>query len=367
MKNQLLIFLCFMIASVSYVQAQGLPDNPDPGKCYVKCITKDEFSQVEETLQVYPSYTTLEAIPATYKTVEETVLVKEATERYVYTPATYEDVEVAYIGKAAGNRLEVIPATFGRDSKTYETYPATQGWEYKILDDCPSVNKEDCVAACFVEYPASYRDVPFTTLTSDASTTSSPIAERPASYKKKVIKTPARMDKIEIPAEYKTITRQVVDQPATTRSNTVPAKSETVSRTILAKKGGITSWEEIECELLNPNVIPIFYETASARLTPASKRTIDETLLPILNSKPVNIEVMAHTDSRGEDSYNMSLSQQRANSVVNYLVSKGISRSRLSAKGYGETRLKNRCANGVDCSDSEHRINRRTEFRVLNN
>ena len=76
---------------------------------------------------------------------------------------------------------------------------------------------------------------------------------------------------------------------------------------------------------------------------------------------------MAHTDARGNDDYNMSLSQQRANSVVNYLVSKGISRSRLSAKGYGETRLKNRCANGVECSDGEHRTNRRTEFRVLNN
>nr|WP_321244437.1 OmpA family protein [uncultured Psychroserpens sp.] len=367
MKKQLLLFLCFMIASVSYVQAQGLPENPAPGKCYVKCITKDEFTQVEETLQVYPSYTTLQVVPATYKTVEETVLVKEATEKYTYTPATYENVDVAYISKQAGNRLEVVPASFGRDSRTFETYPATQGWEYKVLDDCPSVNKEDCVAACFVEYPSTSRDVPFTTLTSDASTTSAPTPEKNATYRKRVIKTPARMDKIDIPAEYKTITRQVVDQPASSTSNTIAARSETVTRTILAKKGGITSWEEVECALLNPNVIPIFYETASARLTAASKRTIDETLLPILNDKPVNIEIMAHTDARGNDDYNMSLSQQRANSVVNYLVSKGISRSRLSAKGYGETRLKNRCANGVECSDGEHRTNRRTEFRVLNN
>nr|WP_321222350.1 OmpA family protein [uncultured Psychroserpens sp.] len=367
MKKQLLLCLCFMIASVSYVQAQGLPENPAPGKCYVKCITKDEFTQVEETLQVYPTYTSLEVVPATYKTVEETVLVKEATEKYVYTPATYETVDVSYVSKEAGNSLQVVPASFGRDSRTFETYPATQGWEYKVLEDCPSVNKEDCVAACFVEYPATSRDVAITTLASDASTTSSSTPERNSTYKKRVIKTPARMDKIEIPAEYKTITRQVVDQPATTRSNTVPARSETVTRTILAKKGGITSWEEVECELLNPNVIPIFYETSSARLTAASKRTIDETLLPILNDKPVSIEIMAHTDARGNDDYNMSLSQQRANSVVNYLVSKGISRSRLSAKGYGETRLKNRCANGVDCSDDEHRTNRRTEFRVLNN
>lgn len=366
MKQKLFLLLC-LLASVGYVQAQGLPTNPEPGKCYVKCITKDTFKEVTETLQVYPAYTTLEVVPATYKTVEETVLVKEATEKYTYTPATYETVEVSYISKEARTDLNVIPATFGRDSRTFQTYPATSGWEYKILEDCPSVNKDDCVAACFVEYPATNRDVPFTTLATDASTSSVPVPERAATYKKRVIKTPARMDKVDIPAEYKTITRQVVDVPASTRSNTIPARTETVTRTILDQKGGITTWEEVECELLNPNVIPIFYETASARLTAASKRTIDETLLPILNDKPVNIEIMAHTDSRGNDDYNMSLSQQRANSVVNYLVSKGVSRSRLSAKGYGETRLKNRCSNGVDCSDGEHRTNRRTEFRVLNN
>jgi len=364
--KQKLLSLCLLL-SVGYAQAQGLPENPEPGKCYVKCITKDTFKEVTETLQVYPAYTTLEVVPATYKTVEETVLVKEATEKYVYVPATYETVDVTYIKKAGRTDLRVIPATFGKDSRTFETYPKTSGWEYKILDDCPSVNKEDCVAACFVEYPASFRDVPFTTLATDATTEDIPVPEQSTTYRKRVIKTPARMDKIEIPAEYKTITRQVVDTPASTRSTTIPAKSETVTRTVLDQKGGITTWEEVECALLDPTVIPIYYELASARLTPASKRVIDETLLPILNGKAVNIEIMSHTDSRGNDDYNMSLSQQRANAVVNYLVSKGISRSRLSAKGYGETRLNNRCSNGVDCSESQHQRNRRTEFRILNN
>lgn len=366
MKQRLLLGL-FLIAGIGFVQAQGLPENPEPGKCYVKCITKDEFKDVEETLQVYPAYTTLEVVPATYKTVEETVLAKEATKRFVYVPATYETVEVSYIKKEGRTDLRVIPANFGSDSKTFETYPTTSGWEYKILEDCPSVNKDDCVAACFVEKPAQYRDVSFTTLASDANTNGIPVGEQATVYKKRVIKTPARMDEIVIPAEYTTIKKQVVENPASTRSVTVPAKHQTVTRTVLAKKGGITTWEEVECELLDPNVLPIFYELASARLTTGSKRIIDETLLPLLKAKPVSIELMSHTDSRGDDNYNMSLSQQRANSVVNYLVSKGISRNRLSSKGYGETRLTNRCSNGVDCSESEHQKNRRTEFRVINN
>jgi len=367
MKLKLFLFGATILSSISFVQAQGLPENPAPGKCYVKCITKDEFKEVEETIEVYPAYTTLEVIPATYKTVEETVLVKEATKKYVYVPATYETVEVPYVKKEGRTDLTVVPATFGTDSKTFEVYPKTSGWEYKVLDDCPSVNKEDCVSACFVEYPAQYRDVPFTTLTKDATTENVPVPEQNATYTKQVIKTPARIEEIEIPAEYATIKRQVVETPATTKSTTVPAKYETITRTVLAKKGGISTWEEVDCELLNPTVLPIFYELASARLTPASKKVIDETLLPILNDSNVSIEIMSHTDSRGNDSYNMSLSQQRANAVVNYLVSKGISRSRLTAKGYGETRLTNRCSNGVDCSEAEHQKNRRTEFRVINN
>ncbi len=363
-KNLGILCLCI---GFNFATAQTLPDNPDPGKCYVKCITKDEFSEVSETIQVYPAYTTLEVVPATYRTVTEEVLVKEASKKYVYVPAEYETIMVPYIKKEGRTDLNVIPATFGSDSRSFEIYPKTSGWEYKQLEDCESSNKEDCVVACFVEYPAQFSDVSFTTLANDASTSSAPVSEQNATYKKRVIKTPARMEEIVIPAEYATIKRQVVDTPASTRSNTVPARSETVTRTVLSKKGGITSWEEIDCALLNATPLPIFYELASARLTPASKRVIDERLLPILNDKPVSIEILSHTDSRGNDDYNMSLSQQRANSVVNYLVSKGVSRSRLSAKGFGESRLVNRCSNGVACSENEHQRNRRTEFRVLGN
>ena len=367
MKLKLSLLGIFLFAGITYTQAQGLPSNPEPGKCYVKCITKDEFKEVEETLQTYPAYNKLSVVPATYKTVEETVLVKEATKKYVYVPATYETIEVPYVKKEGRTDLSTVPASFGKDSKTYEIYPKTSGWEYKVLEDCPSVNKEDCVAACFVEYPSQSMDVPFTTLASNASTNPVPVDAQNATYKKRVIKTPARMDEIEIPAEYATIKRKVVDTPASTTTETVPAKYTTVTRTVLAKKGGITTWEEVDCELLNPNVLPVFYELASARLTPASKKVIDETLLPIMKDSNVSVEIMSHTDSRGDDDYNMSLSQQRANSVVNYLVSKGISRSRLRARGFGESRLTNRCSNGVDCPESMHQRNRRTEFRVINN
>ena len=93
-----------------------------------------------------------------------------------------------------------------------------------------------------------------------------------------------------------------------------------------------------------------------------------DTLITILKTYPIKVELGSHTDSRGSDKYNEKLSQRRAESAVNYIIKKGgISPDRIIAKGYGESKLKNRCGNGVECSDEEHQENRRTEITVLYN
>lgn len=89
-------------------------------------------------------------------------------------------------------------------------------------------------------------------------------------------------------------------------------------------------------------------------------------LIDILNKFPISIEISSYTDSRGSDEYNYKLSQKRSESVVNYLVKQGIDPSRLVAKGFGESKLLNRCSNGVPCSEEDHKLNRRTEVKVVN-
>jgi len=74
----------------------------------------------------------------------------------------------------------------------------------------------------------------------------------------------------------------------------------------------------------------------------------------------------SHTDSRGGDGYNMWLSQKRASETVRYLIGIGVDSRRITGKGYGETKLVNACSNGVKCTESEHRQNKRTEFVVIN-
>jgi outer membrane protein OmpA-like peptidoglycan-associated protein len=78
------------------------------------------------------------------------------------------------------------------------------------------------------------------------------------------------------------------------------------------------------------------------------------------------VEVGAFTDSRGADADNILLTQQRADWVMNYLVTQGIQSSRLKAKGYGETKLLNKCVNGLLCIEEEHEVNNRIEITVTN-
>lgn len=80
----------------------------------------------------------------------------------------------------------------------------------------------------------------------------------------------------------------------------------------------------------------------------------------------IKIELNSHTDSRAPDAYNMRLSQERAAASIAYIISRGIDESRIFGRGYGETRLRNKCSNGVKCTESEHQKNRRTEFIVIN-
>lgn len=76
------------------------------------------------------------------------------------------------------------------------------------------------------------------------------------------------------------------------------------------------------------------------------------------------IHIESHTDSRGSDAYNMDLSERRAQSTRDWLINEGIGADRLTAKGYGETRLVNGCSNDVPCTVEEHQLNRRSMFII---
>ena len=88
-------------------------------------------------------------------------------------------------------------------------------------------------------------------------------------------------------------------------------------------------------------------------------------LVNILKDNPkIIVELGSHTDCRASTEYNDNLSQKRAEAAVAYIVDHGIPQARISAKGYGETKLSNKCKDGVPCTEEEHQKNRRTEVRI---
>ena len=552
MKKALLTILSFVVCASVF--AQDLPTNPEPGKCYVRCVTPDVWVNQDVTVQVSPSYKKLSTVPATYSTVnedvvvktagqelevvpavfetktfevvvsdpekrlevvpsqvstvEETVVVKEASRRLEIIPAVYETQTFEVVTQAAtqkievipavyetrtesvvcqekGQRLEVVPAVWGTETVSYrkrefgtdikivpaqfssdyeiiETKPATAKWGMSDTPaaDCQSSDPNDCRYWCYKAVPAQNMTVNVTKLTSDATFTRDNICDEEdcgmATYTKRVIVTPATTRVIEIPEVVKQVKRKVMVTPPTTRvvdvpavtktmervvmvtppttrvveipavtktvkrrvvtpettrliespqktktmerivmvtppttraidvpertstikktvlaedskivETTVPAVTKTVTKEVLQTKGGLTTWKEVDCKIVEYNDLNINWNLGSATLTNAAKAEIDAKLLPVL-SQGVSVEIASHTDSRGSKASNRDLSERRAQAVTNYLISKGINSSRIVSNGYGETRLTNRCSDGVSCTEREHLANRRTQFRVIN-
>lgn len=115
----------------------------------------------------------------------------------------------------------------------------------------------------------------------------------------------------------------------------------------------ILNVKSIEFELNKSNILKSSYDELSkvARLMEKFPNMI--------------IRFGAHTDARGGDGYNMWLTQKRASETVSYLIGLGVDPKRITGKGYGESKLVNKCSNGVKCTEAEHQQNRRTEFVVL--
>jgi outer membrane protein OmpA-like peptidoglycan-associated protein/tetratricopeptide (TPR) repeat protein len=123
---------------------------------------------------------------------------------------------------------------------------------------------------------------------------------------------------------------------------------------------------ELEQMIINKPIVleNIYYDLDKWNIRGDAAASLDKLVKTLKDNPTIKIELSSHTDSRADDNYNAVLSQKRAESAVEYLVAHGIARDRMVAKGYGESMLVNKCANGVNCTEEEHQLNRRTEFKV---
>lgn len=107
----------------------------------------------------------------------------------------------------------------------------------------------------------------------------------------------------------------------------------------------------------------INFKKGTAELEPASHAELDKVAALMTKNKDYTLEIISHTDSRGDDADNLELSKKRSSAVKNYLVSKSIAATRIKSIGRGEMEIKNKCKNNVNCSEQEHSENIRTELK----
>lgn len=144
---------------------------------------------------------------------------------------------------------------------------------------------------------------------------------------------------------------------------------ESNAETIASSKNGSTKIrialrpiDEI-VEVKKVKLDPIVFDFDRHNIKPQAAFELDK-LVEIMKKNPnMVIEVEAHTDNRGNDVYNMQLSERRAQSTVQYVISKGIAKDRISGKGFGESRPSVDC--GANCTDAQHQENRRSEFIIV--
>jgi outer membrane protein OmpA-like peptidoglycan-associated protein/tetratricopeptide (TPR) repeat protein len=131
----------------------------------------------------------------------------------------------------------------------------------------------------------------------------------------------------------------------------------------------LSNYEELivkENGIEKVSVNPIFFEYNKSDITPQAATELDKVIFVMVKFPEVKIKIESHTDSRGGDAYNLKLSDSRAKSTQQYIISKGIDATRIdSAIGYGETQLRNQCSNGVKCTEQEHLSNRRSDFIII--
>ncbi|MGB3345109.1 MAG: OmpA family protein [Aequorivita sp.] len=142
-----------------------------------------------------------------------------------------------------------------------------------------------------------------------------------------------------------------------------PTLSGTIDVPLPLERIGPCAPDDLGCIL---NLQPIYFDFDKWNIRPDAEIELAKILAAMREYPELIIHIESHTDSRGSHSYNERLSERRAQSTLKWLVGKGIDAKRLTAKGYGETRLVNNCSDGVPCTAEEHQLNRRSMFIIKN-
>jgi hypothetical protein len=244
-------------ATVDYLTASaaapmGLPPGAKPGECYVRAVVPAQYETVEERVLVKAASSRIEVTPAEFQDVEEQVLVRPATTRLETVPAVFEEVEEQVLVRPAATRLEPVPATYRTVTEQVLVKPAYTVWKRSSELTAEERARQGLDAdagdiLCLVQVPAEYKTVTREVLDTSATTREIQVPAEYMTVKKMVLKSPATTRTIEVPAEYRTVMVRKMVAPAREVEIAIPAEYATVTRQVVAAPA-TTEWREVLCD-----------------------------------------------------------------------------------------------------------------------
>jgi predicted small secreted protein len=222
------------------------------GECYARVVNPAVYGTSSERVLKRASSSSIAVVPATYTTGEERVLVRAASTRLEVVPGTFEDVTERVLVKPAGTQLVSVPGSYKTVSERRLVKPASSVWkrsseltaaERALQNIDPNAGD----VLCLIEIPAEYATVSSQVVDQAPSTRSIEIPAEYTTVTRTVVKTPPTTRSVDIPAEYRTIQTTKLATPAREVRTEIPAEYDTVTNTALIKAAS-SEWRQIVCE-----------------------------------------------------------------------------------------------------------------------
>lgn len=230
----------------SHIMGDNLPADARPGECFAKVIIPPKFEEHTEEVLVREASSRTETIPAKYEWVDEEVLLQEETEKVEIVPETYKWVEEKRLVRPASTRIEVIPARYETITEQVIDTPARSVWK-KGRGLIEKVDNATGEIMCLVEEPATYKTVTRQKLVEKERTEEIEIPAEYTTVRRRVIDQPAQVNKTVVPAVHKTMRVQKLVEEASTREVEIPAEYKTVTSKVQVESARL-EWRSVLCE-----------------------------------------------------------------------------------------------------------------------
>lgn len=231
-----------------------IPSNAKSGECYAQVIIPEQYEDVTERVLVKEASSRIEIIPAQYEEAEIRVMTKAATKKLEIVPAEYTTVKEKIMVTPPSSKIVEVEPEYGFKEEKVLVSPARTVWK-KGENPLSKIDGSTGEIVCLVELPAEYKTVKKQVVVKPADTRA---VEAPGTYEyiEKLVETkPATTRVVEIPAEYETRTVQKVVVPEKKRVVPVPAEYKTITRKVKSAPSK-TDWARVLCETnVTPEVV----------------------------------------------------------------------------------------------------------------